>query len=250
MQLQKKVYKAIKKLPLIEVCLSPSLLPLYDIENKIVVVIDIFRASSAICAGIANGIAKIIPVPTVEEALKYKQQGYITAAERGGSTVDGFDMGNSPYSFLEERLQGQTVVMTTSNCTNAIYEARAAKELYIGSFLNMQAIVELLAEKGDDVVLLCAGWKNKIHLEDTLFAGALIDHLQHKMNPDCDAAATAHDIYRIAKDDMNGYLQKASHTRRLSGLGVEEDVIYALTPNQFTTIPVFKDGEITALKQD
>src|SRR5690606_24551808 len=105
----------------VEVCLTPALLPLYDIENSIVVVIDIFRATSSICYGIENGADAIIPVSHVEECAAYQVSGCLLAAERDGKVVEGFDFGNSPFSYVAEKVQGKTIVLTTTNGTHAIH---------------------------------------------------------------------------------------------------------------------------------
>src|ERR1700749_1221308 len=101
----------------INVCLSPALIPLFEVENYIVVVMDIFRASSSICYGIENGAEAIIPVSRVEECAAFGEKGldYLLAAERDGKVVDGFDFGNSPFSYTAEKVAGKTVVLTTTN---------------------------------------------------------------------------------------------------------------------------------------
>ena len=120
----------------IEVCFTPALLPLYDISNSIVVVIDVFRATSSICYGIENGVEAIIPVATVEDCLRHDGNGYLLAAERDGKVVDGFDFGNSPFAYAEDKVKGKTVVLTTTNGTFAIDESKkTAHQVIIGSFL-------------------------------------------------------------------------------------------------------------------
>ena len=151
-------------LPKLEVCFSPALLEHYNPTHKLVVVIDILRASSAICAGIANGIDKIIPVETLEEAYTYKKNGFIVAAERQGEAVEGFDFGNSPYSYLNPDLIGKTIVMTTTNCTHALAKAKDAYKTVIGAFVNQKAIISFLVNEAKDTILLCAGWKNKFNI--------------------------------------------------------------------------------------
>ena len=152
----------------IEVCFTPALLPIYNITNAIVVVIDIFRATSSICYGIDNGAEAIIPVATVEECKSYESKGYLLAAERDGKVVDGFDFGNSPFAYAGEKVNGKTIVLTTTNGTHAINESKkAAYQVIIGSFLNLTAVCDYLKTQDKDVFLLCAGWKNKFNLEDT-----------------------------------------------------------------------------------
>src|SRR6202046_4305636 len=161
----------------VDVCLTPALIPLFEVENYIVVVIDIFRATSSICYGIENGAETIIPVAKVEEceAYRLKHPDYLLAAERDGKVVEGFDFGNSPFSYTKEKVAGHTVVLTTTNGTQALHLSRKAKKIVIGSFLNLTSLCSWLKIQHENILLVCAGWKNNFNLEDTLFAGAVIE---------------------------------------------------------------------------
>lgn len=228
----------------INVCLSPALIPLFEVEKHIVVIIDIFRATSSICYGIDNGAEAIIPVAEVEECLAYQEicPQYLLAAERNGEVVAGFDFGNSPFSYTEDKVKGKTVVLTTTNGTHALHLSRNAKKVVIGSFLNLSAVTEWLKAQHDDVLLVCAGWKNNFNLEDTMFAGAVADQLiPAGFTPD-DAAIAAFDLYQLAKNDLGGYLKKTSHSERLKKLGIEKDIAFCLQVDIAGAIPVL-DGE-------
>src|SRR6201991_5160041 len=178
------------------VCLTPALIPLYNVEEYIVVIIDIFRATSSICYGIDNGAEAIIPVSEVEECAAYREKGlnYLLAAERNGEVVTGFDFGNSPFSYTKEKVEGKTVVLTTTNGTHALHLSRKAKKVVIGSFLNLTALCDWLKTQNENILLVCAGWKNNFNLEDTLFSGAVVEQLKHlNFQPD-DPAIAANDL--------------------------------------------------------
>ncbi len=232
----------------IEVCLSPVLIPSYKIEGRIVVVIDIFRATSSICYGIENGATEIIPVASVEECKSYEGQGFLLAAERNGEVVNGFHFGNSPFSYTKEKVAQKKVVLTTTNGTHAIQQAKAAYKIIIGSFLNLDSLCEWLAKQHQDVLLLCSGWKNKFNLEDTLFAGAVVHKLKDDFNHYCDAAIAAEDMYLLAKDNLREYLYKSSHSQRLKELNIEDDIQFCLKQNICRTIPVLEEGKLVAMK--
>src|ERR1700761_4528577 len=110
------IYQALENptSPSLEVCLSPALLSLYNVEDYIVVIIDIFRATSSICYGIENGAEAVIPVAEVQECENYRlaEPAYLVAAERDGKVVEGFDFGNSPFSYSAEKVAGKTIVLT------------------------------------------------------------------------------------------------------------------------------------------
>jgi len=228
----------------LDVCLTPALIPLYNIEDYIVVIIDIFRATSSICYGIENGAEAIIPVSEVEECAAYREKGldHLLAAERNGEVVDGFDFGNSPFSYTKDKVAGKTIVLTTTNGTHALHLSRKAKKIVIGSFLNLTALCNWLKAGQENILLVCAGWNNNFNLEDTLFAGAIVEVLKECNLEVDDPAIAANDLYRLAKDDLNGYLKKTSHSERLKQLGIEADIAFCLNVDLTTAIPVL-DGD-------
>ncbi len=226
----------------IEVCYSPQSYPLFHKPDSIVVVIDILRASSAITTAFYNGVAKMIPIATVEEAVVYKDNGFMVAAERNGEILPGFDMGNSPFGYMNTKVKGKTIAITTTNGTHAINVAKNAHKIIIGSFLNFDVIVEYLKKEKKNVLFLCAGWKNKFNLEDTLYAGAVAQALiyKHSFTSSCDSTIAAMELYKLAKHDLYGFLANSSHRNRLAKLDLERDIKYCLTPNQCPVIPVME----------
>ncbi len=234
----------------IEVCFTPALLDLYDIEESIVVVIDILRATSSITYGLENGAASIIPVMDVEDCKTYKDSDYLLAAERNGEVVPGFDFGNSPFSYTKEKVDGKTIVLTTTNGTKALRMAQErAHKVVVGSFLNLEALSSWLIKEHKNVLLLCAGWKDKFNLEDSLFAGAVVNRLRKDFAHFDDASVAAEDLFLMAKDDLRKYLYKSSHSHRLEQLNIEEDVQFCLQMNTCTTIPVLKNEALIILEQ-
>ncbi len=226
----------------LEVCLSPALLHLYDISDSLVVVIDIFRATSSMCYGLANGAEAIIPVASVEACHAYQDSGFLLAAERNGEVVNGFDFGNSPFSYTAEKVAGKTVVLTTTNGTHAINESREAQKVLIGSFLNLTALSNWLKKQPQDILLLCAGWKSKVNLEDSLFAGAVAYQLQNENYKFDDSAVLAADLYELAKGDLDLFLKKTSHSERLKQLKIEADIAFCLQVDIIDVVPVL-DGD-------
>lgn len=233
----------------IEVCLTPALLDLYAIEESIVVVIDILRATSSIVYGIDNGASAIIPVAQIEDCLSYADKGFLLAAERNGEVVEGYDFGNSPFSYTPEKVAGKTVVLTTTNGTKALHLARTrAHQVVIGSFLNLESLCNWLRIQHKNVLLLCAGWKDKFNLEDTLFAGAVVNELRQDFAHFDDSCVAAEDLYLLAKDDLRTYLHKSSHSHRLAELNIEEDVKFCLQLNICKAIPVLSGDALVAIK--
>ncbi len=233
--------------PKIEVCFSPKLYEHRLIKETFIgVVADIFRATTSICAAVDYGISKIIPVAGLEEARNMKEKGYLVACERDGKLLDFADIGNSPSDFFKEDLIGKEVVFSTTNGTKAIkLVAEEADDVLVGSFLNVGLIAQYLALKNENVVILCASWKNLFNLEDTLFAGALADVLLSSgFETECDSTKASLDLWNIAKTDLPGYLRKSSHRNRLKHLLTERDYLLSLSLDSGKFIPLFKEDKL------
>ncbi|HEX2618437.1 MAG TPA: 2-phosphosulfolactate phosphatase, partial [Flavobacteriales bacterium] len=215
----------------VETCFVPGQFPLYEQDAGIVVTIDILRATSAMVTAFECGVERIIPVSTVEEAQQYiGRPGFIAAAERNGEVVDGFAVGNSPLAFKAMDLKGKTIVMTTTNGTRAINLARNARQLVVGSFINLSALTEWLLAQNDNILLLCSGWKEKFSLEDSVFAGAVMDRLLEsgKFGVEEDSSIASKYLYMAARDNFMSILKAAPRRKRLEKLNLLEDVKYCL----------------------
>jgi 2-phosphosulfolactate phosphatase len=233
----------------VEVCVAPNNYYLYKEYNEIVVVIDVLRATTAICTAFDHGVESIIPVGTLELAREMKEKGHIVAAERNGEVVTGFDRGNSPFGFMDEEIKGKTVVLTTTNGTKTIEVAKDAGTLVIGSLVNLDVISEWLIAQDKNVLLLCSGWRDKLNLEDTVCAGAIAEQLldSRKFQSVEDSTIMAKYLYQSAKENYLGFLKASSHRRRLKKLNMNADIKYCLTPNQSTSIPVLKGNKLVRM---
>ncbi|MBD3638790.1 MAG: 2-phosphosulfolactate phosphatase [Crocinitomicaceae bacterium] len=233
----------------VEVCFSPYLFSLYKEEFEIIVVIDVLRATSAICTAFHNGIKELIPVSTIEEAREYQKKGYLVGAERQGRVVDGFDFGNSPYHYMKEELKDQTLVLSTTNGTRSINIAKEAGQVVIGSLSNLDVLKHWLERQNKNILCLCSGWQNKFNLEDTICAGAILDHLLATGNyrSEEDASIAAKYLFLSAKDNILGYLKASSHRRRLKNLNLNEDIKYCLTPNTAPVIPILQGDRLVEI---
>jgi 2-phosphosulfolactate phosphatase len=229
----------------IDVCLSPDLLHLYDFSDRIVVVTDVLRATSCMVSALEHGIDHIVPVAELQEAQALALQGYLTAGERNGEQVEGFDLGNSPYSYIENDFSGRKLAMTTTNGTLALSKAAPiAKDVIAGAFINLSAVVGYLQDAQDSVLVLCAAWKGKVNLEDSLFAGALVSLLKESHTAECDAPLMASDLYEQHKDNLFEIVSKSSHFKRLQRLHVVNDAKFCLEPSLFSVVPKYINGRL------
>ena len=231
-------------MPGIDVCFSPELLHLYNLKGKAVVAVDILRATSTMVTAFANGATQIFPVMELEECKAYASHNCLTAAEREGVKAEGFDLGNSPFSYTPEVVNGKAVAITTTNGTRAIRLSEQADEVIVGAFLNLEAVVQYLKKLGLDVLVVCAGWKGNFNLEDTLFAGAVVDRLAGSFELENDAALASQHLYLEAKSNLLGFLRRSSHVRRLEHLEIHKDIEFCLQHDVFDVLPVWKQDRL------
>ena len=231
----------------VEVCLTPKMLRSPgEPGEKIVVVVDILRASTTICTALEYGLESIIPVTSEEAAREWKKKGFVVAAEREGIILDFADYGNSAFHFMNDKLKGKTLVYSTTNGTEAIAAASGEGSVVIGAFINRNALTEYLFIQDKDVLILCSGWKGEFCLEDTLFAGLLAVSLASSGSYTVkgDAALMAVDLWELARNDVMGYLSKADHRKRLQRLKLDDILEYSFGIDKVKAVPVLRDGRI------
>ncbi|MBL7727275.1 MAG: 2-phosphosulfolactate phosphatase [Dinghuibacter sp.] len=236
--------------PTLYTCASPALLHLYDVNNSIVVIIDILRATSTIATALYNGAKAVIPVDSVAECIRIgKQIDGITAGERDGQIAEGLSYGNSPFEYPRSFVENKTLVLTTTNGTRLLHMAleKNAQTIITGAFANLETVCDYLYGCGQNVILGCAAWKDRVNLEDTLFAGAVIAQVKKRFSINCDTSQIAETLYEKAKKDLFKFMKdkNASHYRRLHGFGLDKDMEYCLTPGTAEVLPMYREGRLT-----
>lgn len=239
---------------LIEVLPSTGSQRMPYLEERLVIVIDVLRATSTIVTALANGCQAIIPVLTPEEALEKRLTlpGSLLGGEREALMIEGFDLGNSPFDYVPEKVGGRRVIMTTTNGTRAIRDSSAAPMIWMASFVNMQSIVLAVLREFENnrrlqgIVVYCAGTEERFDLPDILCAGMFIDALGSELELN-DLGEAALMLYRSSEDHLLEIIRNSAHGKRLLSLGLERDVVYCSTPNILPVVPVVQDGEIVWL---
>jgi 2-phosphosulfolactate phosphatase len=236
--------------PSLYTSLSPALLHLYDLSNSVTVIIDVFRATSTIAAALHNGAKAIIPVDSVPRAIEIsKNIDCIAAGERDGMIAAGLEHGNSPLEYHREFIENRILVLTTTNGTRLLHMAleKNADTIISGSFPNLSAVCDFILSQKKNVILGCAGWKDRFNLEDTLFAGAVISRVKKEFSIHCDSSLMAETMYNNYKDDLYGFAPNLTHYHRLvERFGLIEDIRYCLTPDVANVLPVFEQGQLVA----
>lgn len=232
--------------PTLEVCLSPALLHLFNTKDTITVIIDVFRATSTIAAALDNGAIKIVPVASVEECISIGNllPNSITAGERDGKVAEGLEYGNSPSEYPKEFIEGKTLVLTTTNGTRLLHMVKDAASIITGSFPNLNAVCDFIFSQNKNVLLACASWKDRFNLEDALFAGAVASAVSEKFTINCDSAHACISLNNDSKGDYFEYLKRGAHYKRLSGYGLESDMIYCTTPDIHPIVPILQGDSL------
>lgn len=218
------------------------------VAGKTAVVIDVLRASSVICTALSNGAKSVYPVSSPNEAFELqnnmRHKETLLLGERNALPIDGFDFGNSPLHFGREAVESKTLIMTTTNGTRAIRNAKSAECLYIASFLNCDAIINIL-EKHNDIVVICSGTDNEFALEDSLCAGLIAYELGRRKFRLSDAAIAMASLYSSHKNELQDFASQGRHYQRLSRLGLHDDLDYCFCLNALDNVPQLHiDGAI------
>lgn len=227
-----------------------------DQARKTVVVIDVLRATSTIVTSLSNGCTSITPVKTPEQALKLKKQNpnFLVGGERGGQKLPGFDFGNSPLEYESERVRGREVILTTTNGTQALANTTDASCVFVGCFLNLNAVVDKVLQAEDDVQFKCAGTDGQFSIDDTLAAALMIksihqEDLHSQLSDSASWALHALDSIfdtpqKLDVHNIENILVQSSHGKRLIKLGFRGDISYCSQLNLFEIVPQLTNGKL------
>lgn len=234
----------------IEVFLTGWNLDEEDVKGRTVVVIDVLRACSTIVTALQNGARSVVPVPDMAEAGKIAsnldQRSFLLGGERDGQRIEGYHLGNSPLEYSEKEVRDRTVILNTTNGTVALSHARAAEHLIVGCFLNASRVVDFIRSTGLDTTIICAGWRNRVSLEDTICAGLFLYELWDGREPDSvsDTAHIAFTQYANDRSDLGQALRRCNHARWLSKQGFAEDVEYSIQLDTVPVLPYYDDSRL------
>lgn len=224
-----------------------------DFGGKTAVVIDVLRATSVITTALENGAIEVIPVKTIEEAESLYSQCDASTTLRGGERnalkIEGFDLGNSPLEYKINVVENKTVILTTTNGTNAINNVKSADEVVLACFRNAAAVADhivRLSHRGcHDIIIVCAGTEGRFSLDDGLCAGMLIESLRQKTEVKTDDLGSLLScFYTQNKDSFREALSGCLHLNRLISLGFEDDVRFCLEANTVAMVPACREGKI------
>ena len=219
--------------------------------NTTVIVVDVLRGTSCMITGIKNGALKIIPTSDAGEAASFVarlgSRDNLLAGETGGLKIPGFDMGNSPLEYTEEKVKGRTIIMSTTNGTTAVCAVSAAELIYIGALMNASAVAKKAFESGRDILIACAGTDGKMSADDILAAGAIAEEILKLSDG---VVVEQSDTARICRWVYKGYvdgrvdIEDSFHYARLNKLGFQEDLRVCFERDTTDVVPEYKNGII------
>ena len=240
----------------IEAFFGPSGVTAADTTGRVVVVIDVLRASTTVAVALENGARAIIPFDSPDEvvtrAKAFDRSEVRLAGERQMRAIPGFDLGNSPKEFTREAVEGKTVLLTTTNGTAAIGVIQGARDVVIGSYVNFSAVSAMLRAAlrgGTDIAILCAGRDRQFSLEDAACAGRYVHQISRRLSTVSlnDAALAAMLIDRRFSDNILRLFSASAHGRALSEAGFGDDLADCAAIDSYPVIPLYQDRQITKL---
>lgn len=233
-----------------EVHFTPTSAGEESLTGKNVIVIDVLRSASSILVALTNGAREIIPVGDMESAYKVfsklTREVTLRCGERNGKMIEGFDLGNSPLSYTEEKVKGKSIVMLTTNGTAAIVKARYANNLVVASFLNLTSVVNLIKSWQSDVTIVCSGQDNRFSLEDTICAGKIVAELTKDNDAFSldDGARAAVTLDKSFGGNILKMMKHSDHGKALVEIGFEEDLKFCSNIDSFNGVPVLANGVV------
>jgi 2-phosphosulfolactate phosphatase len=222
------------------------------IQNRIVVVIDMFRATSVIVTALSNGCKDVIPYLTIEEMLEhiktFNREEYVLGGERNAVKIDGFDLSNSPLEYTEEVIKNKHILITTTNGTRTLSKSISAKRILIGAMINAKAVAKELIKINEDLVIINAGTNGNFSMDDYICSGYIINEmLKYNENFELtDIAKTSNIIYE-ANQDILSYVKEATHYLVMKSLGLDDDIEYCTKKSIVEVVPEYKDNKITLM---
>ncbi len=232
----------------INVLLSPLNADELFFTGKTTVVIDVLRATTVINTALNNGAKEIIPVGSIDFAMKISGNAHdgqsLLCGERNTKIIEGFNLGNSPQDYKKEVVEGKSIILFTTNGTKAIVRAKFSENLLTCSFNNLASVAEHLVKINEDVQVLCAGSNGMYCIEDTSCAGKLINEITSRKEGVelSDAARSSVAISNEFAFNHEDMMRNCEHGKLLIENGFEEDIRFCAETSNINTVPFFTNG--------
>jgi 2-phosphosulfolactate phosphatase len=237
----------------INVLFSPVSADELYFTGKTTVVIDVLRASTTLITALANGAKEIVPVATVEFAVKVSGGMFgghtLLGGERNTKKLEGFALGNSPSDYISNAVEGKTIVYYTTNGSKAIVKAKFSENLFICSFINISVVAKYLVELSNNIEILCAGNNNLYSLEDSVCAGRLVKEIISQ-STECELSDSSKSAMALNKEfggNILKMLKESEHGGLLSESGFVDDLNICSKLNETNVNPIFSGNVLKLL---
>jgi len=240
----------------VDLLFTPTQTDEMGLRGRTVVMIDVLRASTTIITALRNGAKEVIPVSTVESAVKISGNLFgdviLLGGERNGKTIEGFHLGNSPAEYTEERVKGKSIIFSTTNGSQAMVKARYARDMLVCAFVNLSTVAAFIRDAGHDFVIVCAGSNGMFSLEDAVCAGGLIQKLGEAPRLTLelsDAAQASLTLHKAFGRGILRMMKTTEHGRSLAELGFEQDLAVCAAVDTVPVLPQLA-GSVVKLRRD
>ncbi len=240
----------------VNVLFSPANVDELFFTGKTVVVIDVLRATSVIVTALNNGAREIVPVSTVDFAMKVSGNAFggqtLLGGERNTKMVEGFNLGNSPLEYKEEIVSGKSIILYTTNGSKAIVKAKFSENVFMCCYNNLSAVAKHLLKLNKDFLIVCGGASGMFSIEDSICAGKLILGMQ-SLNKSIELSDSARAAVALNKSFAKSILKmfrESEHGRLLIQNGFEKDLKYCSQIDTIDLVPYYTSGVIKKLEAD
>lgn len=240
----------------IDLHLIPNEVTEERLKDRVVVVVDVLRSSTTICAALGAGAKEVIPAESTAAAIQLasllSRDAILLCGEKEGKLVEGFDLGNSPFEYTPAKVKGKTLVFGSTNGSPAIIKTRQARRTIICGFVNLDVVVKSLSKETQPFAILCAGSLSEFAIEDAVCAGMMLVELQRKTSRKLDlndGAVSAMILAERYRDSVPEVVANSHHGRYLARIGMQDDLLFCADVNRLPLVPIYSDGKITIARK-
>ena len=240
----------------LDVFFTPNQVKPIETAGRLVVIVDVLRASTTVATALGNGARTVIPVEGADEVIsrsrEFARSKILLAGEQKMYPIAGFDIGNSPQAFTPAVVEGKTILITTTNGTKTLMGVQNARDIVIASYVNFSAVLvmmKLAASSNTDIAIICAGEEGSFTLEDAACAGRYVRAIPKKADSVVanDAAAASVLIEKRYGDNIAKVFKESSHGQELEAAGFGDDLTAAAEVDSYSVVPIYQDRQITKL---
>ena len=240
----------------LDVFFTPTQVKPGDTTGRLVIIVDVLRASTTVATALGNGARTVLPLEGADEVIvrsnEFARSQIILAGEQKMQPIAGFDLGNSPQDFTKAAVEGKTILITTTNGTRALLGVQGARDIVIASYVNFTAVLTMMkvaASSNTDIAIICAGEEGSFTLEDAACAGRYVRAIPKRADSVQvnDAASASVLIEKKYGDNIAKVFKESNHGKELEEAGFGDDLAAAAEVDSYPVVPIYQERQITKL---